>query len=187
MERTTTFAYAGFDYGSSSQPSVWASKQLTCCLLLLRPLLNMSRTKRPTNLRVAFTILFSHRAFQEPAISPGFSVVFRKEGSLQRMGKLPLEQTQQLAKNCEVIAGNPFVGHALFAETSKAEGALFSGYRFLVGVRGKPKGKPRFWGVTQKKRHTPCAAQIAQIPLRRVSCGDNCLRRVQIGAVPCAE
>ena len=37
-----------------------------------------------------FSILFNHRSFQ-PAVSPGFWVVFWKEGSLERMWKLPLE------------------------------------------------------------------------------------------------
>ena len=33
----------------------------------------------------SFSILFSHRSFQKPAISPGFLLVFQQEGSLQRL------------------------------------------------------------------------------------------------------
>ena len=37
-------------------------------------------------------IIFNHRSFQKPiAVSPRFSVVFWKEGCLERMGKVPLE------------------------------------------------------------------------------------------------
>ena len=36
--------------------------------------------------------LFSHPSFQKLAVSPGCLAVFWKEGSLERMGKVPLEQ-----------------------------------------------------------------------------------------------
>ena len=39
----------------------------------------------------SFSILFNHHSVQKPAVSPGVLMVFRKEGSLERMGKCPLE------------------------------------------------------------------------------------------------
>ena len=39
----------------------------------------------------SFSILFNHRSFQEPAVSPAVLMAFWKEGSLERMGKCPLE------------------------------------------------------------------------------------------------
>ena len=42
----------------------------------------------------SLSILFNHRSFQKPAVLPGFPEVFLKEGSLERMGKVPLEKFQ---------------------------------------------------------------------------------------------
>ena len=50
----------------------------------------MESAKQSTCLsRGSFPILFNHRSFQEPAVFPGFVEVFQKEGSLERMGKIP--------------------------------------------------------------------------------------------------
>ena len=39
------------------------------------------------------TILFNHRSFQKPRVFAGILEVFKKEGSLERMGKVPLESS----------------------------------------------------------------------------------------------
>ena len=39
------------------------------------------------------SILFNHRSFQKPAVSPGVLMFFWKEVSLERMGKCPLENS----------------------------------------------------------------------------------------------
>ena len=46
----------------------------------------------------SFSILFNHRSFQKPIVfSPWILLVFLEEGSLERLGKCPLEQWVLLA------------------------------------------------------------------------------------------
>ena len=59
-----------------------------------------------------FCILFNHRSFQKPAVFAGFLEVFWKEGSLKRMGKVPLESWSKKGlkgKRHVVWQGRPFV------------------------------------------------------------------------------
>ena len=44
----------------------------------------------------SFSILFNHRSFQKPVVSPGVLTVCWEEGSLERMRKCPLEQSTLL-------------------------------------------------------------------------------------------
>ena len=60
----------------------------------------MCGVKQPTSPGVdSLSILFNHCSFQKPAVSPEFLEVLWKEGSLERIGKVPIEQsTKRLNK-----------------------------------------------------------------------------------------
>ena len=51
-----------------------------------------TQSKKRRDSRVdSLSILFNYRSFQAPAVCSGFPEVFWKEGSLERMGEVPLE------------------------------------------------------------------------------------------------